>query len=302
MPVFKHLTSFDFLRIRHEPEFEKLRQVQETRNETIINYVQILVFGSVLIANVTTLFLPVAPYRASKLLLAFITVMLLVRVAVFFYLRRPPLYHSARKYVIATFDLVSYTIAPLLLGLQGAYSWLFLSLFAVCSYTILIALSGLRYSNHVVIYTGAVSILLHLSLFLVVLPAELVLPVAMIGTQTLGCVSVCVTYSVASLIHIHREAAAKENLARFLPPELVEQVLKDPQLLQRTTQRRNATVIFTDIRGFTRLSEKLSPEEVVAFLNDFLEEMTGAIMDHQGVPAVTSLPPASPASGPMSTR
>jgi hypothetical protein len=44
-----------------------------------------------------------------------------------------------------------------------------------------------------------------------------------------------------------------------------------------------ATVVFADIRGFTRLSETLSPEKVVEFLNDFLEEMTGAILDHKGM-------------------
>ncbi|MBI4640725.1 MAG: hypothetical protein HY731_08525 [Candidatus Tectomicrobia bacterium] len=58
----------------------------------------------------------------------------------------------------------------------------------------------------------------------------------------------CTGYSVASLIRIHREAAIKEHLARFLPPELVEQVTKEPDLLRRKTERRTATVIFTDIR------------------------------------------------------
>ena len=54
-------------------EFEKLRQSQETRNEIIINYVQLAHFGSVFAANSLTYFLPVAPYRASMSLMALIT-------------------------------------------------------------------------------------------------------------------------------------------------------------------------------------------------------------------------------------
>ena len=46
-------------------EFEQLRQIQETRNEVIINYVQIVHFAVVLSANLVTHILPVAPYRAS---------------------------------------------------------------------------------------------------------------------------------------------------------------------------------------------------------------------------------------------
>jgi adenylate cyclase len=269
--------------IKPGSEFEKLRQSRETRNEIIINYIQMTIFAIVFLGNVATRFSAAAPYRASALLLAFMTAALVSRLVIFFYLRRDPPYTPARKYIISTLDLAVYTIVPVLLGVQGAYPWLFLGVRVICTYSMLVALSGLRYSTRAVIYIGAATLLLNTSTFALLAPATYRWPTALLGFLTIGCVTVCTAYNVASLIRIHRDAAAKESLARFLPPELVEQVMNEPELLQRKTERRNATVIFTDIRGFTRFSERLSPEEVVEFLNDFLEEMTGAIMDHNGM-------------------
>ncbi|MBT4863969.1 MAG: adenylate/guanylate cyclase domain-containing protein [Planctomycetaceae bacterium] len=263
--------------------FEQIRQQQETRNEIIINYLQMLHFGVVLVANLLTHVLPVAPYRAGVLLLGFLATSLFARFVIFFYLRSKPAYSRWRKYLISAFDLVIFTASPLLLARQDAYPWLFLSVFSVCIYTMLIVLAGLRYSRQVVVFNGVATALLHASLFALPTEAGYRLPVLVVGLLTLGITTLCIAYCVESLIRIHREAAIKEQLARFLPPELVEQVSRQPDLLDRTTQRREATVIFTDIRGFTRFSEQLPAEQVVEFLNAFLEEMTSAIMDHQGM-------------------
>ena len=51
--------------------------------------------------------------------------------------------------------------------------------------------------------------------------------------------------------------------------EVVEEVLKDPEHLMLSGERREATVLFCDIRGFTTLSERLTPEQVVSLLNEF---------------------------------
>jgi len=266
-----------------DPEFESLRQSQETRNEKIVNYIQLAVFVWVLIANIGTHYVSFAPYRASAGLFVLIGTALAARIAIFIYLRTKPGYKHARKYVISLLDVSVYTIAATILGAQNAYPHLFLSLFAVCTYSMLIALSGLRYSTRIVVFNGVLTALLSVTVFASRAPLEFRGPVAMIALLTIGCVTVCTAYSVASLIRIHKDASIKENLTRFLPPELVEKMMNEPDLLQRKTERRTATVIFTDIRGFTRYSEIMTPERVVEFLNDFLEEMTEAIMDHKGM-------------------
>ena len=68
---------------------------------------------------------------------------------------------------------------------------------------------------------------------------------------------------------------------RFISPEMVEQLLAT-QDIRALNKRANLTILFSDIRNFTSLSEKLTPEEVVALLNPYLETMTSVIHKHGG--------------------
>jgi adenylate cyclase len=68
---------------------------------------------------------------------------------------------------------------------------------------------------------------------------------------------------------------------RFISPEMVDQLIST-QDINSLNKRANLTVLFSDIRGFTTLSEKLSPEAVVSLLNPYLELMTGIIHKHGG--------------------
>ncbi|MEX2224151.1 MAG: adenylate/guanylate cyclase domain-containing protein [Candidatus Rokuibacteriota bacterium] len=61
----------------------------------------------------------------------------------------------------------------------------------------------------------------------------------------------------------------KRAFTRYVAREVVEEILKDPENLVLSGERRQVTVLFCDVRGFTPLSERLSPEEVVLLLNDF---------------------------------
>jgi adenylate cyclase len=69
--------------------------------------------------------------------------------------------------------------------------------------------------------------------------------------------------------------------SRFISPEMVDQMMST-QDLNSLNKRSDVTIIFSDIRGFTNMSEKLTPEEVVAVLNPYLEAMTQVIYEHGG--------------------
>lgn len=79
-----------------------------------------------------------------------------------------------------------------------------------------------------------------------------------------------------------REKRRVRNLfSRFISPEMVDQMMKT-QDLNSVNKRADLTIIFTDIRGFTTLSEKLTPEGVVSLLNPYLEAMSQVIYKHGG--------------------
>lgn len=68
---------------------------------------------------------------------------------------------------------------------------------------------------------------------------------------------------------------------KYLSPTLVHQIMqKDIEL---GGERRELTILFSDIRGFTSISEKLTPEDLVDFLNSFFTRATKIIMDRQGL-------------------
>jgi len=69
---------------------------------------------------------------------------------------------------------------------------------------------------------------------------------------------------------------------RYLSPVLVEQLANDPTMLRLGGEMRQLTVLFCDIRGFTRISEQLAPEELTQLLNRFLTPLTEVILNEQG--------------------
>ncbi len=70
------------------------------------------------------------------------------------------------------------------------------------------------------------------------------------------------------------------SFRRFAPPEVVEAVAELG--IHATTNRREVTVLFADLKGFTALSETLDPSELVDLLNGWLAAMDGAIAAHHG--------------------
>ena len=69
---------------------------------------------------------------------------------------------------------------------------------------------------------------------------------------------------------------------QYLAPSLINQLLENPELLQLGGQEKELTVMFSDIRGFTTLSEGLAPAKLVGLLNEYLSEMTDTLFRHWG--------------------
>ena len=74
----------------------------------------------------------------------------------------------------------------------------------------------------------------------------------------------------------------KRAFTRYVAREVVEEILKDPERLVLHGARREVTVLFCDVRGFTRMSERLSADEVMLLLNDFYTLMIETTFKHDG--------------------
>jgi adenylate cyclase len=81
---------------------------------------------------------------------------------------------------------------------------------------------------------------------------------------------------------LHEKEMIKRAFSRYVAREVVEEVLKDPENLTLKGDRCEVTVLFCDLRGFTRLSEQLTPEEVVLLLNQFYTLMIDTTFKHDG--------------------
>jgi adenylate cyclase len=79
-----------------------------------------------------------------------------------------------------------------------------------------------------------------------------------------------------------REEVARANYGRFLPEYVVKQMLENPESFKLGGVNQKITVLFADIRGFTRLSEHAPPERVVQLLNKYFSAMTDIIFAHGG--------------------
>ncbi|MDO8903191.1 CHASE2 domain-containing protein [Hydrogenophaga sp.] len=82
------------------------------------------------------------------------------------------------------------------------------------------------------------------------------------------------------------ESRAKRELAHlfgtYVPPELVDEMVKDPDRYTMAADARELTVMFCDMRGFTRLAETMAPTELQALLNAVFSRLTHVIRQHRG--------------------
>jgi adenylate cyclase len=104
-----------------------------------------------------------------------------------------------------------------------------------------------------------------------------VYPLVALGVATVG--SLGVYYVLAAL----GRRQARDMFARFVPEQVVDEVLaRSGEDLRLGGVRRECTVLFSDLRGFTTFCEGRTPDEVIDVLNRYLSEMSDAIMDHGG--------------------
>lgn len=74
----------------------------------------------------------------------------------------------------------------------------------------------------------------------------------------------------------------KGAFSQYLSPIVIDRLIENPELLNLGGEKRELSILFSDIRGFTSISEKLDPVELTALLNEYLSEMTTIIYEYGG--------------------
>lgn len=99
------------------------------------------------------------------------------------------------------------------------------------------------------------------------------------ATAVLASSSALVTAYVSEGVERRR---LRKAFAHYLADEIIDELMSNPQALALGGARRQVTLLFSDIRGFTSLSEKMAPEALSRFLNAYLTPMTQAVLSERG--------------------
>lgn len=75
----------------------------------------------------------------------------------------------------------------------------------------------------------------------------------------------------------------KDIFSRYVSKQVADRIFKERDAIKLEGERRRVTILFADIRGFTTISEKMSPEEVVSMLNDYFSSIIDIIFRYGGI-------------------
>ena len=93
-------------------------------------------------------------------------------------------------------------------------------------------------------------------------------------------------YIIGAIYHFtvieRKEREVRKAFRHYVSPALVSELIKNPEKLRLGGEIKELTVLFSDIRGFTAISEKLNPYTLGQILNEYLSSMTGCIFTYDG--------------------
>jgi adenylate cyclase len=103
-------------------------------------------------------------------------------------------------------------------------------------------------------------------------------------TPSLGAAITFVVASVASFAHTQwREALVRRRFEQHLAPAVVSRIVQDPRAVKLSGERREVTALFTDVEGFTTITQDSDPERLVAVLDSYFEGLAAIVIAHGGM-------------------
>lgn len=88
--------------------------------------------------------------------------------------------------------------------------------------------------------------------------------------------------TAARAVGSEQRAFAQSALGKYLPVDIANQILRDPERLALKGEKKQIYAIFTDLEGFTKLSHAITPEQLSGLLNRYLDLMSDVVLEHGG--------------------
>ena len=181
-----------------------------------------------------------------------------------FYLKVPTL-----LYVFIFIALRALRFEPMYViaaGLSAAVGWLAMLIYAAMSGEMVVTRDYVRYLTSNSVLIGA--------------EIDKVIAILMVT----GVLALALARSRRILYRAVLDSVLAKDLSRFVAPEVAERISTSERGLQPGEgEVREATVLFTDIEAFSTFAEKVSPERLVALLNEYFEAISGVVERHGGV-------------------
>ncbi len=103
-----------------------------------------------------------------------------------------------------------------------------------------------------------------------------------LGTSLALLLPALVISSVKFVSEESQKRFIKSAFSHYLSPHVIDEIIKNPESLNLGGELRDISIFFSDVAGFSSISEKLTPPQLVALLNEYLSEMTDIILSFDG--------------------
>ncbi len=182
------------------------------------------------------------------------------------------------KFFVIFFDylyvVMSFLFDPTITAVESVIIW-----YAFAAAVMFYLINLLRYSTRGTIFAGVLSVIVFggISAYYSI-PPTTIFSVSIALALILGIGYIISTSNKKMMV----EANTKRMMERYLPPQLVGELYNKNTTLEPGGKSQEATILFSDIKSFTTISESMSAAEVVSLLNNYLSDMTDIIFANQG--------------------
>ncbi|MCC6556241.1 MAG: adenylate/guanylate cyclase domain-containing protein [Polyangiaceae bacterium] len=288
------------------PEMVRILQAQEMKGERIVNHIRLCftLLSLLMLAQAWS----VNTSRASWIFAIQLGSWLVYSLALYgFFWARPNAYAGWLKYVSIFVDLGLLTLSAAAMAKNHSGVIEYMTGFVPVVYVFFNLLSAFRYSLAACLYSAALSLTFNAIVLAAVVSTGAIRisedsvygqNAINIVDQTMQILFIALPAIVGGIIaRISRELVLraetesrervrleheKQQLGRYLSQDLISFVLAEPGRLKLGGTRRHVSVMFTDIRNFTPLTESVEPEVVVSFLNEYFTTMVDIVFRYGG--------------------